>query len=141
MLYDHYKPQFRQLCSYARTFADIADRSIFSQVTEFTTPAQFEAAQQSLLQLCQRLEANVDLFHYPQAYGSPHSCVRDIYTDAAFRLKNLAIMHQKPEQPAASQQLISREGAVIDLEEQVETSSQETDVGKDDSPFDNWNNQ
>ena len=39
------------------------------------------------------------------------------------------------------QQLISREGAVIDLEERAQTSSEETDVGTEDSPFDDWENQ
>jgi hypothetical protein len=115
----------------------IADQSIFSQITEQTTPQQFELALQSLKALSERLEAQVDLFHFPQAYGSPHSCVRDVFNDAEFRLKNLAIMHQKPEQPAPKQQLISREGAVIDLEEQVETSSEETDLGTDDTASDN----
>jgi hypothetical protein len=97
------------------------------------------AAQQNLLALCQRLESQMDMFHYPAATGM-HHCVQDVYADAAFRLENFAIM-QEPLQPAPTQQLISREGAVIDLEERIETSSEETDVGTDDSPFDNWNNQ
>jgi hypothetical protein len=87
-------------------------------------------AQQNLLALCQRLESQMDIFHYP-ASTSMHHCVQDIYTDAAFRLENLAIM-QEPAPPAPKQQLISREGAVIDLEERVQTSRNETDAGSED---------
>jgi hypothetical protein len=137
--HDEQRLQHRNLCSVAYTFAQIADQSIFAFITNRTTPEQFQTAQQSLLQLCQRLESQMDIFHYPAATGM-HSCVRDIYTDAAFRLKNLEIM-QEPAPPPPTQQLLSREGAVIDLEERVEASSEETDVGTDDSPFDVWNNQ
>jgi hypothetical protein len=133
MLYNRYEEQYRRLCSYARTFADIADKTIFSQISEFTTPDQFDLALQNLRALCQRLEAQVDLFHYGQAYGTSHSCVIDIYTDAEFRLKNLAIMHQKVEQQPPKQQLITNEGAVIDLEDRVQTSTEETDTGTADS--------
>jgi hypothetical protein len=138
-LYDPYRPQYRQLCFYARTFADIADKSIFSKVNEFTTKAQFDLALQNLKALAERLESHVDLFHYPQAYGSPHSCVRDVFNDAEFRLKGLSIMHQKAEVPEPKQQLITREGAVIDLEERVETNREETEFGTDDTSFDNRN--
>ena len=132
MLYDRYQPQFRQLCGHARTFADITDRTIFARITDLTTPGQFEALQAQLLQLCLRLEATVDMFHYQQPYGPPHSCVRDLYTDAAARLTNLAILQQAPQQPAPKQQLITSEGTVIDLEDRVQTSSNETDTGTED---------
>jgi hypothetical protein len=141
MLYDRFQPQFRQPCSYARTFADIVDKTIFSQVSALTTPAQFDLALQNLRALAKRLEAGIDLFHYPQAYGSPHSCVRDLLNDSEFRLMNLAVMHQKVQPPAPKHQLITTDGAVIDLEEKIETNRQETDLGTEDSPFDNWDNQ
>jgi hypothetical protein len=51
-------------------FAQIASQTILSQITERTTPAQFAAAEQSLLELCERLEAKVDLFHYPAEQGT-----------------------------------------------------------------------
>jgi hypothetical protein len=72
------------------------------------------------------------MFHYQQAYGPPHSCVRDLYTDAAARLTNLAILQQAPQQPPLKQQLITSEGTVIDLEDRVQTSSNETDTGIED---------
>jgi hypothetical protein len=133
MLYNRYEPQFRQLCGHARTFADIVDKTIFSQISEFTTPDQFDLALQNLRALAKRLEAEIDLFHYPQAYGSPHSCVRDLLNDSEFRLMNLAVMQQKVQPPAPTQQLITSEGAVIDLEDRVQTSGEETDTGTEDS--------
>jgi hypothetical protein len=137
--YDERRSQQRNLCSFAYTCAQIAEQTIFARITDSTTPDQFMVAQQNLLALCQRLESQMDMFHYPAASGL-HHCVQDIYTEAAFRLENLAIM-QPPAPPAPKQQLLSREGAVIDLEKQVETSTEETNLGTDDSPFDDWDNQ
>jgi hypothetical protein len=34
--------------------------------------------------------------------------------------------------------LITGEGIVIDLEEKIQTNTEETDLGTDDSPFANW---
>jgi hypothetical protein len=140
MLYDHYQPQFRRLCGHARTFADIADKTIFRRITELTTPSQYEALQAQLLQLCQGLEATVDLFHYQQAYGPPHSCVRDLYTDAAARLTNLAILQPAPQPPAPKQQLISKDGVVIELEDMTQTSAKNTYLGTDDTSSDKGSN-
>jgi hypothetical protein len=58
-LYNRYEQQYRRVCPLARTFAQIADQSIFAKITEQTTQEQFAKAQQSLLQLCQRLEAQL----------------------------------------------------------------------------------
>jgi hypothetical protein len=128
--YDERRSQQRNLCSFAFTFAQIAEQSIFARITDRTTPDQFMVAQQNLLALCQRLESQMDIFHYPASTGM-HHCVQDIYTDAAFRLENLAIM-QEPAPPAPTQQLITSEGTVIDLEDRVQTSSKETDTGTED---------
>jgi hypothetical protein len=119
----------KYLCSPARSFAQIAAQSIFAKITDRTTPEQYQAAQESLRQLCQRYEATLDLFHYPAAYSSPHWCVRDVYTDAAYRLQNLSIMQPVPEPPAPKQQVITVEGVVIDIEETLSTSTTETDLG------------
>jgi hypothetical protein len=117
----------------------IADQSVFNQINEYTTQQQCQAALQNLKALCERMEAQLDLFHYGQAYGTSHSCVRDIYNDAEFRLKNLAIMHQQVQPPAPKQQLITKEGTVIDLEDRAQTSRDETHLGTDDAPPDNGN--
>jgi hypothetical protein len=78
----------------------------------------------------------MDWTHYPAATGT-HSCVRDIYTDAAFRLKNLALMQPAPQPPPPAQQLITREDIVIDLEERIHTSAEDTYLGTDDNLPDN----
>jgi hypothetical protein len=129
-----------RLCSYSRMYAQIVEQTILSQITERTTPAQFAAAQQSLLALCQRLEAKVDLFHYPAETGT-HQCVRDVYTDAVFRLKNISLMQPEPqpEPQAPKQQLLTVEGVVIDLEETIRTSREETYLGTDDDSADSGN--
>jgi hypothetical protein len=127
----------RTLCRDSYTVAKLIEQTIFAKITPDTTPDQFTAAQQSLLQLCQRFEHTPDFFHYAAISGS-HQCVRDVYEDARARLENLAIMQPKP-QPPSVQQGITRDGIVINLEERAQTSETETDVGIEDSPFDNWN--
>jgi hypothetical protein len=125
-------------CPQARAFAQLAEQSIFRTITDQTTPEQFQAAQLSLLQLCQRMEANLDLFHYPAAVGT-HQCIRDVYTEAAYRLKHFAIMQPEPlPEPPPKQQLITLSGVVIDLEEEYRTSREETDLGTADDSPDRW---
>jgi hypothetical protein len=133
--YDKSRSQQRNLCSLAFTYAQIIEQTIFARITDRTTPQQFVAAQQSLLELCQRLESQMDWSHFPSSQGR-HSCIRDVYTDAEFRLKHLAIMHQQALPP---QRLITREGIVIDLEDKIQTSTEETDLGTEDIPPDNRN--
>jgi hypothetical protein len=129
---------YQSLCPQAVAFDQLADQSIFRKITDQTTPEQFQAAQLSLLQLCQRVEANLDLFHFKAAVGT-HQCVRDVYTEAAYRLKHLAIMQPEPlPEPAPTQQLITLSGVVIDLEEEYRTSREETDLGTEDDPPDRW---
>jgi hypothetical protein len=100
---------------------------VFAQLTDTTTKEQFKQPQESLRQLCRELEARVDWDHYASSFGPIHSCVRDVYDDAAARLRNLAIM-QPPPPPPPAPQLISREGVVIDREEKIQTSIEETDL-------------
>ena len=124
----------RPTCPHARTYIQIAEQVIFSKITEHTRPDQFTTAEEILQQLCHRLEAQVDMFHYPAATGD-HWCVRDVYDHAVLALAGLAAMHQQvvPEPPR--QQLISKTGVVIDLEDTIQTSTDDTDLGIDDSPF------
>jgi hypothetical protein len=136
--YDERSSQHRQLYRDAFTFAQIAEQTIFALISDRTTPEQFKLAQQNLSLLCRELEATVEWDHYSSSSGPPHSCVRDVYTDAAFRLKNLEIM-QAPAPSPPTQQVITSEGIVIDLEEKAQTSTEETDLGTEDSPFANWN--
>jgi hypothetical protein len=127
---------YKHLCSPAYSYAQILERTIFAKITDQTTPEQFQSAQQSLILLCREIEAQLDWTHYPAVTGT-HQCVRDIYTDAAFRLKNLALLQPAPQPPPPAQQLITREGIVIDLEERIQTSAEDTYLGTDDNLPDN----
>jgi hypothetical protein len=122
----------RPPCPHARTFIQIAEQTIFSKITEHTRPDQFTTAQEILLQLCQRLEAQVDMFHYPAATGD-HWCVRDVYEHAVLALAGLAALHQQAVPDPPKQQLITREGIIIDLEEKIQTNRTETHLGTDDT--------
>jgi hypothetical protein len=123
----------RPTCPHARTFMQIAEQKIFSKITEHTRPDQFTTAEEILLQLCQRLETQVDMFHYPAASGE-HWCVRDVYDHAVLALNGLAAMHQQAVPEPAKQQLISRSGVVIDLEDTIQTSTDDTELGSEGSP-------
>ncbi len=128
----------RPTCPHARTFIQIAEQTIFSKITEHTRPDQFTAAEEILGELCHRLEAQVDMFHYPAVTGD-HWCVRDVYDHAVLALNGLAAMHQQEVAPPPRQQLISREGFIIDLEEKFQTNRAETHLGTDDTQPGNRN--
>jgi hypothetical protein len=135
--YNEKRSQQRDLCSFAFTYAQIIEQTIFARINDRTTPQQYEAALQSLEELCRRLEREMDWSHYPASHGM-HSCIRDVYTDAEFRLKNLAIMQQQAPLPAA-QQVVTVEGVVLDVEERVQTSTVQTGLGTEDSSPDTRN--
>ena len=122
----------RSTCPHARTFIQIAEQTIFSKITEHTRPDQFTTAEEILQQLCHRLEAQVDMFHYPAASGD-HWCVRDVYDHVVLALAGLAAMHQQAVPEPPKQQLINREGIIIDLEDKIQTNRDETHLGTDDT--------
>jgi hypothetical protein len=126
------------LCAFADAFYRTARDSIFSQLTAVTTPEQFQAAQESLLLLREELEQDMPAMHYG-AQVDTRRCVGDLYKEASARLRSLAVLHPVPQPPAPGQQLITREGIVIDLEEKIQTSTQETDLGTGDTPPDRRN--
>jgi hypothetical protein len=131
-------------CPTVRAYVLLAVQTIFSQITPETTKRQYAEAQVSLSALCKCFEAQAaqqGLFHYQAAHGRLHTCVAEIYLDLSARLTNLAIMHQQAQAPAPKQQLITREGVVVDLEEKIKTNREETDLGTEDSPFDNGSGQ
>jgi hypothetical protein len=123
----------RPRCHVATTFAQIVEQSIFSRITEATTAEQFQHAQQSLILLCMELEQLADWRHYAAAGNLSHCCVRDIYTQAAFILKNLSLT--KPAPPAPAQPPPSRDtltDVLRDLKEVFQPNQDETPLGIDD---------
>jgi hypothetical protein len=89
----------RPRCHLSTTFAQVFEQSILSRVTATTTTEQFQALQQSLILLCMELEQQADWRHYAAAGNLRHCCVRDIYTQAAFLLKNLTLTQPAPPAP------------------------------------------
>jgi hypothetical protein len=124
------------LCVFADSFYRTAQDTIFRQLGDTTTPEQFQAAQECLKRLRETLEKDMPPMHYGAQIGT-HRCVRDLCKEASARLRNLALLQPTPQPPAPAQQLITREGIVIDLEERIQTSIEETDLGTDDNPSDN----
>jgi hypothetical protein len=125
-------------CDLFERLLEIAEVSIFQQLPDAITPAQVQVALTSLWELRQELvaEAKANRFHFAAATGSRHRCADAAYQHACYRLKFLSQL-PKGRQPA--QQLITREGIVIDLEEKIQTSTQETDLGTEDTPPDRRN--
>ncbi len=94
------------LCEFAERLRETAE-VLFSQVTDRTTAAQFESAQQTLLE--RKLELETELrargrFHYASSSGSLHRCVPQLYEDAKTRLRLLSQLQQPPAPPAPRRQ-------------------------------------
>jgi hypothetical protein len=127
-------------CLFADSFyAAVREDGIFRQLTPETTPAQFAAALEQLQVLRDELVQQVYPMHYGSLVGR-HRCVDHLFREARARLGGMKITQPAPKPPPPpKQQLITRDGIVRDVEEKIQTSTEETEVGTDDSPFDNWN--
>jgi DNA-binding GntR family transcriptional regulator len=94
------------LCEFAERFRETAD-GLFSQVNDRTTPAQFAAVHETLLERKEALEAELKTFgrfHYASASGSLHRCVAQVYEDAKAQLRLLSQLQQPPATPPARRQ-------------------------------------
>jgi hypothetical protein len=74
-------------CFFADLLYRTAQDTIFSKLTDATTPMQYEQAQSSLLQLKQELEKDMPPIHYAAQFGT-HICLPDLFLEATIRLKN-----------------------------------------------------
>jgi hypothetical protein len=120
----------RPRCHAAATFAQIVEQSMLSRITETTTPEEFQTLQQSLMLLCLEFEQQADWRHYAGTDTLRHCCVRDIYTQAAFILKNLSLTQPPP--PAPPPPPPPREtlaDVVRDLKESLQPNHDETPLG------------
>ncbi len=124
------------LCSFSDSFYRTVRETIFQQLTPETTKAQWQAAQESLTRLRDELARNIYPMHYGSLVGT-HRCVNHVFREAQARLRGLEIMQPAPKPPPPKQQLITREGIVIDLEEKIQTNRAETRLGTDDTQPDN----
>jgi hypothetical protein len=129
MVSRHWKlPADLPLCLYSNVFYRTAQDSIFSQLTDDTTPAQFEQAQAYLLQMKEELEMDMPRMHYAAHIGT-HVCVGVLYKEASLRLKNLAVLQPEPLPPEIGPQPLSPEDIVNNLENDLPTNPQDTLLG------------
>jgi hypothetical protein len=118
------------LCSFSDCFYRTVREMIFQQLTTQTTPEQWQAAQESLVRLRNELQQAIYPMHYGSLVGS-HRCLDHLYREAVARLRGLEIMQPVPQPPPPRHQVITPEGIVRDLEEKIQSSTQETDLGSD----------
>jgi hypothetical protein len=123
-------PKDLPLCVYSDVFHRTAQDSIFSQLTDETTPAQFEAAQAYLLLMKEELEKDMPPMHYASQLGT-HLCVGVLYKEASLRLRNLAILQPEPLPPVTGPQPLSPEDIVNNLENDLPPDPEETFLGEE----------
>jgi hypothetical protein len=116
------------LCVFSDVFHRTAQDTIFSQLTDDTTPEQFEKAQANLLQMKQDLEQGMLPMHYAAQFGS-HLCVAVLYKEASLRLRNLALLQPEPLPPVIGPQPLTPEDIVNNLENDLPTNPQDTLLG------------
>jgi hypothetical protein len=119
-----------RLCQHSRTYVQLIQSSIFAKITDQTTASQYAEAEQALVSLAERLERQVDLFHYGALTGT-HACVRDVYELASSFLTNLRIWQSEPappEPPAPPQPPLTPDAVVNNLRTLAEDRTRRRDT-------------
>jgi hypothetical protein len=116
------------LCLYANVFYRTAQDSIFAQLTDDTTPAQFAQAQTFLLLMKEELEKDMPRLHYA-SHLDTHGCVGVLYKEASLRLRNLAALQPEPLPLETGPQPLTPEDIVNNLENDLPTNPQDTLLG------------
>jgi hypothetical protein len=137
--HDWILPKDLPLCIFSDVFYRSAQDSIFSQLTDETTPAQFEAAQANLLLMKEELEKDMPAMHYASQFGT-HLCVGVLFKEASLRLKNLALLQPEPLPPEIGPKPLSPEDIVNNLENDLPTDPQDTFLGDEKEAEDNGGN-
>jgi hypothetical protein len=123
-------PKDLPLCVYSDVFYRSAQDSIFSQLTDETTPGQYEQAQANLLLMKQELEKDMPRMHYAAHIGT-HICVGVLYKEASLRLKNLALLQPEPLPPETGPKPLSPKDIVNNLENDLPVDPDETYLGEE----------
>jgi hypothetical protein len=118
------------LCVFSDLFHRTAQDTIFSQLTDETTPGQYEQAQTFLLLMKQELELDMPPIHYASQFGS-HLCVEVLYKEASLRLKNLALLKPEPLPPETGPKPLTPEDIVNNLENDLPIDPDETYLGEE----------
>jgi hypothetical protein len=108
-------PKDLPLCVFSDVFYRSAQDTIFSQLTDDTTPAQFEQALDNLLLMKEELAKDMPPMHYASQLGT-HLCLEALYKEAILCLKNLAVLQPEPLPPITGPQPLSPEDIVNNLE-------------------------
>jgi hypothetical protein len=120
-------------CFYTDMLHRTAQDSIFSQLSDFTSPEQYEQAQSNLLQMKQDIEKDMPAIHYAAQFGT-HICIEDLFKEASNRLKNLALMQPAPlepaQPPATKQPPLSSQDITTILGKIIDMSDPETFLGE-----------
>jgi hypothetical protein len=117
------------LCFYADLYHRTVTDSIFRQLTDATSPEQFEQALSNLLLMKQELAKDMPAIHYAAQFGT-HICVEDLYLEAAMRLKNLQLLH--PEQFSIPEpEPLDPEEVFNNLESDAQPGMDDTYLGTD----------
>jgi hypothetical protein len=120
-------------------FYRTAQDSIFSQLSDDTTPAQFEQAQTFLRLMKEELEMDMPRLHYA-SHLDTHVCVGMLYKEAVLRLKNLQALHPEPLPLETGPQPLSPEDIVNNLENDLPINPEETYLGDEKETEDNGGN-
>ena len=140
MVSRHWKlPPDLPLCLYSNMFYRTAQDSIFSQLTDDTTPGQFEQAQTFLLLMKEELEMDMPRLHYA-SHLDTHVCLGMLYKEAVLRLKNLQVLHPEPLPLETGPQPLSPEDIVNNLENDLPVDPDETYLGDEKETEDNGGN-
>ena len=136
----HWKlPADLPLCLYSNMFYRTAQDSVFSQLSDDTTPAQFEQAQSFLRLMKEELELDMPRLHYA-SHLDTHVCVGMLYKEALLRLKNLQVLHPEPLPLETGPKPLSPEDIVNNLENDLPINPEETYLGDENETEDNGGN-
>jgi hypothetical protein len=123
-------PKDLPLCVFSDVFYRTAQDSIFSQLTDDTTPAQFEQALANLHLMKEELAKDMPPMHYASHIGT-HVCLEVLYKEAILRLKNLAVLQPEPLPPVIGPQPLTPEDIVNNLENDLPPDPDETYLGEE----------
>jgi hypothetical protein len=115
-------------CLFSDAFHRTAEDTIFNQLTDDTTPAQYEQALANLRLMKEELEKDMPPIHYASHIGT-HVCVEVLYKEAVLRLKNLMLLRPEPLPPETGPQPLSPEDIVNNLENDLPVDPEETYLG------------
>ena len=137
--YDWKLPTNLPLCYFSDSLYRSAKDGIFSQISDYVSPQQLEAVQSLLLQMKQDIEKDMPAIHYAAQFGT-HICLEDIFNEASNRLKFLALFQAVPSLEPERQRLTAEE-VVNNLENTLQSTTEDTYLGTETNPPNNGSNQ